>query len=293
MTGGIHLKSARTRTSLVTMSVTEMFSLWWKERWVRGLVLSLSPIGLVDVMFTFLLFQAHGPEFEYNPIVRLALTSDWWFAWVAIDIISFVFFAMIAGSYYVHTRRSIFGNKVGWLSFLIALRVGAVVYNILSFYLDPYPIFWTTIGAIVTYFVVVRLLTRETNISVAGFKRYWRAKYDRVHDRLITRGLKREKEEVEASVAEVEPISTSRIVMLKRAGYLSMVIMVFVSTPFVLTTVGYVTGGLAWNELVGGNVFWNSVASQSFLAGFAAVIILISIMMYFMMKAFTTQEGAW
>jgi hypothetical protein len=287
------LKSARTRASLVTMSMTEMFSLWWKERWVRGLVLALSPIGFVDALFTILLFQAHGPEFEYNPIVRLALTSDWWFAWIVVDIISFVFFAMIAGSYYVHTRSSIFGNQVGWLSFLIALRVGVVVFNILSFYLDPYPIFWTAIGAIVTYFSVVRLLTRETDISIAGFKRYWRAKYDRVHDRLIMRGLKREEEEVEEPIAEVEPITTSKIVMLKRAGYLSMVIVVFVSTPFVLTAVGYVTGGLAWNELFGGNFYWNTVASQSFLAGFAAVIILISLMMYFMLKAFSTTEGAW
>lgn len=271
-----------------------MFSLWWKERWVRGLVFALSPIGLVDALFTFILFQAHGPEFEYNPIVKLALTSDWWFAWIIIDIVSFVFFAMIAGSYYVHTRKSIFGNQVGWLSFLVALRVGAVAYNILSFYLDPYPIFWAAIATILTYFGVVRLLSRTSDISVVGFKRYWRAKYDRFHDRLITRGVKREEEEeIEESVVEDELIPTSRTVMMKRAGYLSMVIVVFVSTPFVLTSVGFITGGLGWTEEYGSTVYWNAVAGQSFIAGFATVIILISLMMYFMMKAFTTKEGAW
>lgn len=275
----------------MTMSVTEIFSLWWKERWVRGLVLALSPIGLVDAIFTFLLFQAHGPEFEYNPVVRLALTSDWWFAWVVIDIISFVFLAMIAGSYYVHTRKSIFGNQTHWLSFLIALRVGVALFNVLTFYMDPYSFFWGSLGAILSYFAVGRLLSRERDISMTGFKRYWRAKYDRGHDRFITRGLKME--EAEESTSEIESEPTSRTVMLKRAGYLSMVIVVFVSTPFVLTVVGSVTGALSWNAVFGDTFHWNTVAGQSFLAGFVAVLILISMMMYFMLKAFSTTEGAW
>ena len=268
-----------------------MFSLWWEERWVRGLVLALSPIGLVDALFTFLLFQVHGPEYEYNPIVRLALTSDWWFAWVVIDIISFVFLAMIAGSYYVHTRKSIFGNQTHWFSFLIALRVGVALFNVLTFYMDPYSFFWGFLGAILSYFVVGRLLSRERDISITGFKRYWRAKYDRVHDRFITRGLK--VEEVEESTSEIESEPTSRAVWLKRGGYLSMVIVVFVSTPFVLTIIGYATGGFAWTEEFGEVFYWNTAAGQTFLAGFVTVIILISVMMYFMLRAFNTTEGAW
>ncbi len=268
-----------------------MFSLWWKEKWVRGLVLALSPIGFVDALFTFLLFQAHGPEYEYNPIVRLALTSDLWFVWVVIDIISFVFLAMIVGSYYIHTRKSIFENRTGWFSVLIALRVGAVIYNIVLFYLYAYPFFWGALGGILTFVGVGRLLSREKDVSIAGFKRYWRSKYDRIHDRFIMRGLS--KEDDEKSEPEPKPIPTPKTVMLKRAGYLSLVIAVFVSTPFVLTSVGFVTGGLGWTEEFGGNFFWNTVASQSFLAGFATVLILISLMMYFMMKAFTTTEGAW
>ena len=106
------------------------------------------------------------------------------------------------------------------------------------------------------------------------------------------RGLEKEEEE-EETTSEAEPIPTSTTVMLKRAGYLSMVIVVFVSTPFVLTAVGQVTGGLNWTEVFGEGFRWNTVAGQSFLAGFAAVIILIAVMMYFMLKAFTTTEGAW
>ena len=285
------MKSAGNRTSLMTMSVTEMFSLWWRERWVRGLVLALSPIGLVDALFTFLLFQVHGPEFEYNPIVRLALTNELWFAWAVVNIISFVLLAMIAGSYYVHTRKSIFGNQTSWLSLLISLRVGATMYNVFVFYIDPYPFFWSALVAMLTYVLVSQLLSRERDISIAGFTRYWRAKYDRVHDRLITRGLKVEDEE--ESTVEMEPIRTSRTVMLKRAGYLAIVILVFVSTPFILEAVGYLTGGLSWQQTFGGGFFWNTAAGQSFLVGFAVVVILITLMMYFILKAFSTTEGAW
>ena len=100
-------------------------------------------------------------------------------------------------------------------------------------------------------------------------------------------------EEVEESTSEPEIEPTSRSVLLKRAGYLAMVIVVFVSTPFVLTAVGFLTGGLFWNETFGGSFFWNTTAGQSFLTGFVVVIILMALMMYFMMKAFSTSEGAW
>ena len=48
---------------------------------------------------------------------------------------------------------------------------------------ERYPIFYAAVAAILTYMGVGRLLAREKDISTAGFKRFWRAKYDRVHDR--------------------------------------------------------------------------------------------------------------
>jgi len=267
-----------------------MLSLWWKEKWVRGLVLALSPIGLVDALFTVLLFQAHGPDFEYNPIVRIALTSDWWFVWIIMDIFSFVIFAMIAGSYYIHTRSSIFGNNTGWLSGLIALRVGIAIYNIFLYYNDLYPIFWGSLVGFVAYLFVNRLLSRDKDISVSSFKRYWRAKYDRLQDRIIMRGIDRKKAE---DVTETETFPVTTGVWLRRAGFMSMAILVFVSTPFVLVTVGALTGGLGWTQQYGNSFYWNEVSASAFIAGFFAVIVLISIMMYFIIRSFTAQDGAW
>ncbi|MFW9848770.1 MAG: hypothetical protein ACFFF4_06500 [Candidatus Thorarchaeota archaeon] len=273
------------------MTTTQMLSLWWQEKWVRGLVLALSPIGVVDAIFTLLLFQVHGPDFEYNPIVRLALTSDWWFVWIIIDVFSFVIFAMLAGSYYIHTRSSIFGNNTGWLAGLIALRVGIAVYNVFLYFNDIYPIFWGAMVGFFSFIGVNRLLNREKDISVQSVKRYWRAKYDRLHDRFITRGL--EKREDKEEVQEMENIPVSIGVWLKRAGFISMAIIVFVSIPFILVAVGSLTGALGWTAQYGNSFFWNEVSATAFLTGFFTVIILISIMMYFIIKSFTTRGGAW
>jgi hypothetical protein len=270
------------------MTTTQMLSLWWQEKWVRGLVIALSPIGLVDAIFTILLFQAHGAEFEDNPIVRLALTSDWWFAWIMVDIFSFVIFAMIAGSYYIHTRSSIFGNNTSWLAGLIALRVGIAVYNVFLYFNDIYPIFWGTLVGFLSFIAVHRLLNREKPITMRSAKHYWRAKYDRLHDRMITRGIEKKEETI-----PLEPVPTPIGVWLRRAGFISIAIMVFVSIPFVLITVGELTGGLYWNEQYGGSFYWNDLSANAFLWGFLTVIVLISVMMYFIMKSFTAREGAW
>ena len=285
------LTAATKNPNIDNMTTAQMLSLWWQEKWVRGLVLALSPIGLVDALFTIMLFQAHGSEFEYNPIVRLALTSDWWFVWIIVDIFSFVIFAMLAGSYYIHTRSSIFGNNTAWLAGLIALRVGIAVYNVFLYFNDLYPIFWGALVGFLSFIGVNRLLNREKDISVASVKRYWQVKYDRLHDRMITRGLK--SKEPEEEIIPIEPEPTTARVWIKRAGFMSMAIVVFVSIPFVLVTVGALTGGLTWTENYGDNFYWNAVSANAFLVGFLAAIVLISIMMYFIMKGFTARDGAW
>ncbi|MFW9907969.1 MAG: hypothetical protein ACFFEF_05285 [Candidatus Thorarchaeota archaeon] len=288
------MTTTQREASFSTMTVRQMMSLWWREKWVRGLVIALSPIGLVDAVFTILLFQVHGPEYEYNPLVRLALSSEWWFAWVLIDVFSFVIFAMIAGSYYLHTRSSIFGNHTGWFAALIAFRVGAVVYNILLYYLDLFPIFWGAISAILTYYYVSKLLSRNRDMSIRGFKRYWRAKYDRLHDKLLTRGVQRKDNELEIkAVQPIGPEYDNRRIWMLRAGYLSMAIIVFASIPFMLTTIGILTGGIYWNELFGGSFYWNELSAQTFIVGFFTIIIFTAIIMFLILKAFTTTEGAW
>ncbi len=262
---------------------------------MRGLVLAISPIGFVDALFTVMLFQTHGPEFEYNPLVRLALVSEWWFIWIVLDIVSFVIFAMIAGSYYIHTRSSIFGNHIGWLAGLVGIRVGIVFYNVLLFYGNPYPVFWGGIMTIVSFLAVVKLLSRETDISWRNIKWFFLSKYHRYHDRKLTKGLsaKEEKEQVVSPVVTSELEIDNQGKWLQKAGYLSIAIIVFVSTPFILITVGVLTGGMYWSELYGNDFRWNELSASTFLLGFITVIILISIMMYSVLKAFSTKGGAW
>jgi hypothetical protein len=277
-----------------------MFSLWWQEKWVRGLVLAISPIGLIDAVYTVLLFQAHGAEFEYNPIVRFALTTYWGVIWIVADIVSFVLFAMIAGSYYLHTRQSIFENHTGWLSGLVGLRVGAALYNVTLFYSNPEPIFWGGLAALATYFFSEKLLTRDRDISIKGFKNYWRNKYDRVHDHLITRGIDSENnkdvellndERIEEASMETESM---KLVWLKRAGYIALAIATFVSVPFILVEFAKATGGLYWSDLFSGTTPWgNPLTGGTFLGAFAIILILMSVAIYFLLRAFDSPEGAW
>jgi hypothetical protein len=280
------------RKDFSTMSAREMFSLWWHERWIRYLVISLSPIGFIDASYTLMLYLAHGADYEYNPIVRAALTSGLWPLWFMVDVLSFSLFAMIAGSYYLHTRSKIFGVRTGWLAALVALRVGAAVYNILLYY---NAIFLNTVsipalgglivGAIV-YVIVGGLLSRSDDVSVEGFKAYIRAKYDRIQDRLLMRGLKTKEEQVKPVV---EP--TSRAWYLKRAGYLAMAVIVFVSVPFILQLISDITGLSHWAEIYGDLWFFNELSARGFMVGFIGVIVMLCLMMYFILKAFSADES--
>jgi hypothetical protein len=278
------------KTSLSTMSPRQMLSLWWQEKWVRGLVLAISPIGLIDTIYTLLLFQAHGPEFEYNPFVRLALTSEWLVAWVLIDVISFAIFSMIAGSYYLHTRVSVFENHTRWLSGLVGLRVGAAFYNIFLYYEISEAVLIGGLFSVITYIIVEKLLSRDRDLSIKGFKRYWRAKYDRIHDYLLMRQIKKQTQQENITMAENE-IGDSvdyRRVWLKRAFFLSIAIVVFVSTPFILVALAEFTGG-AYMDVF----YWTRLAGRTFIFGFFMIILLIGAMLYFVLRAFYTTEGAW
>jgi hypothetical protein len=284
------MAESKLKTSLSTMSPRQMLSLWWKEKWVRGIVLAISPIGFIDALYTLLLFQAHGPEFEYNPFVRLALTSDWLFLWILIDIISFVIFSMIAGSYYLHTRISVFENHTRWFSGLIGVRVGAALYNIFLYYEIPDPILIGGLSVIITYIIVEKLLSRDRDLSIKGFKRYLRAKYDRIHDYLLTRKIKKQIQQEEIIVTE-EKISGSvdtKRVWLKRAFFISIAILVFVSTPFILAVVAELTGHVSESFF-----YWSRIAGQTFIIGFFVIIFLIGAALYFVLRAFHTTEGAW
>lgn len=286
------------RKDFSTMSAREMFSLWWHERWIRYLVISLSPIGFIDAFYTLMLFVAHGAEYEYNPIVRYALSSGLWPIWFIVDVLSFSLFAMIAGSYYLHTRSKIFGVRTGWLAFLVGFRVGAAAYNMLLFYNTFLfnAIFIPALGGFLVgasaYIIVGGLLSRSDDVTIEGFKAYMRAKYDRVHDRLLMRGLKPQKEEIELKEEHVvvDEFKTERIVYLKRAGYLALVAVVFVSVPYILQFISDITGLSQWTEIYGPFWFFNEASARGFIVGFIGVLLMLAVMIYFILKAFSAGE---
>ena len=277
------------------MSSKQMFSLWWKEKWVRYLVLSICPIGFVDGLFTILLYNTHGLEYEYNPIVRYALEHGFWLIWLLIDIVSFMLFGMIIGSYYLHTRSSIFGNHTGILAGLVAFRLGIAVYNVLLFFDTYSPAIVGTITGIMTFIAVDRLFNRKRDISWRGFRGFWRSKYDRMHDYLLTRGLDKKDKEIDVKMTEMQKqkAADSKSIWLKRALYLSVPLLVFLATPFILTVIGNMTGVSAFSDIFGPLVFWNQLSGVGFISGFIVILILMSIMIFFILKAFNVEEGGW
>lgn len=290
------MQSMARRKSFATMTSRQMFSLWWNERWIRIPVILLSPIGLIDAVYTYLLFHTFGMDYEYNPLVRMALTSDLWFIWFLADVVSFSIFAMIAGSYYLHTRSSIFDSRVGWLSGIVAFRVGAAVYNVLLFNNLAPALLGGLVTTVLTFLAANKLLNRTTDVSWAGFKGYWRAKYDRLHDRFLLRGLPGESK-IEADTLmtdeEVKPQTGISRVWIKRMGYLALALMVFFLTPFVLGVVAEITGVGSFSDIYGRFMFWNELSGTGFLVGFGVIIIMMCVIMFLMLKAFNVEGGAW
>ena len=277
------------------MTTREMLSIWWEEKWVRYLVFSLTPIGLIDAIYTVLLWNSYGAAFEFNPFVRYALSTDWWFLWFVIDIVSFSLFAMIAGSYYLHTRSRIFGNRTGWLAALLGFRIGAAAYNILLFYGFQAAFTAAAIAGIGSALLLRGLLGKTEDISKQRISGYWTGKYDSLRDRLLKRGTKviepTAPTHVATPVEAMQRDSTS--LWLKRAAYLSIAALVFVTTPFFLVMVSDLTGAHTFSEIFGNIVFFNELSSTAFLAGFSSVVLLVIAMMYFILKAFSAKEGSW
>lgn len=287
---------------LSTMTPHQMFTLWWKEPWVRNLVLILSPLGIVDATFTVLLFNRLGNGFEVNPLVRFALQSEWWFIWFFIDAFSFFIFIMMAGSYYLHTRNSLVNNRIGVVSGLVAIRMGLAAHNVVRF-LGSFPaVFCGLIAGLVSFIIVDSLLDRTSDVSRHGLKQWWRHGRDRRHDEKLMKKVSREKrgdkmqldEKTERKIAtsEEEPRSGQSI-WRKRALYLLGAIAVFLFMPYFLAILADVTGVTAFTDIYGPLVFWNQLSAPAFLLGFVSICIFTAVIMYLILKSFEVQEGAW
>jgi len=286
---------ATQRKTLSTMSVADMLSLWYRERWVRYLVISIAPIGLIDATYTIMLWNSFGGEYEFNPLVKLALSSEWWFVWFVVDIVSFLIFAMIAGSYYLHTRSRIFGSQTWWLAALIAFRVGAATYNIMLFYSLFFPFGVALLSFILSLLVFGRLLSRTEDMSQRGARDYLRWKYYRLKDHMATRGVKPSGGAVERTEETPPPPAPKDgfSLWLKRAGLISAAILFFVSLPFFIAALVDFANFGAFNEIFDGLIIWNQQSGSMFVASFLSIIFFTGFMIYFILRAFGAGEEAW
>lgn len=284
-----------------------MFTLWWEERWVRNLVFLLTPVGIIDATFTVLLFNELGHGFEFNPIVQIALQSEWWFVWFFIDAVSFFLFVMMAGSYYLHTRRSLVNNRTGLVSGLVAIRVGLAAHNVIRFQGAFSAVFGGFMFGAITFIIMDSLLDRTSDVTWHGFKQWWKHKTDRFHDYRLTKKVRKSKrgdvtqvdEESEKEIRADLPktaesdVSSSGGLWRKRAAYLMGAVALFLFMPYFLVFLGDLTGVSAFTDIYGSLVFWNELSAPAFLIGFVTICIFTASIMYLILRSFEVQDGAW
>ncbi|MHA1770346.1 MAG: DUF5658 family protein [Candidatus Thorarchaeota archaeon] len=297
----VHQKPERS-----TVRTKELFTLWWSDRGIRGLVFILSPIGVIDALSTMILFQTHGHEYEFNPLVRLMLSINLWPIWCIIDAISFPLFLMIVGTYYVHTKKGISLNVIRIASILVSIRIFGVSYNTLILLSRPDTVMWASLLSLSTYLMLKRLLSRESNISLGAIRRYIQSKRTSLLIFLATRKITTPIRIMEmttmksdSSVVIQEPSTehpqkrSRRKVWMKRLAWIAGAILMFVLAPFILIGIGILTGGISWNSIYGNFFYWNQLSGITFVIGFFVTLVIFGAVMLFLMNAFDETEGAW
>ncbi len=301
------MQTAEKTSRFSTMTPHQMFTLWWNEPWVRNLVLLLSPVGIIDAAFTVLLFGQIGAGFEYNPIVRAALQSEWWIVWFFIDAISFFLFIMMAGSYYLYTRRSLVDNRIGIVSGLVAMRVGLAAHNVIRFHGIFPAVFGGLMMGLITFIIVDSLLDRTSDVSWQGFKQWWKHKSDRRHDKMLMKKAMKQKRgddtqldekierEIDSEITKAKKPETPSVqrIWRKRASYILGAIALFIFMPYFLVFLADLTGVTGFSDIYGPLVFWNELSGTGFLLGFLAICVFTASIMYLILRSFEVQEGAW
>jgi len=296
--------------NLSTITLNELFTGWWTERWVRGFVLMLIPIGIIDTVFTLAMTSLYGFEVEFNPITRELLAAGLWFPWAIINVLGFTFFCMMAGSYYLYTRSRPGGPDTLALSFVIALRVAMVGYNVTFYYIPwaggmVYPPFWSAaISFLVTIYWMNKLLNRRYDISWAQTKHTLRSRYDNYRDaKLITStGIRKRvttssrnwNQESKIDIKNEIP-KTMRVwwkgTWLKRVLYISGAFVSILMIGLSIQVINDITGLSSYSE--GVNYFvLNEVTGPPFMASFLAIIFFMGISLGLIFKAFSESEFA-
>jgi hypothetical protein len=295
---------------LSSITAREMLTLWWKERWVRVIVLTLLPIGVIDTVYTIAMASLYGVEIEFNPITRELLNLGLWLPWAALNVLGFTFFCMMAGSYYLHTRWRPGGPDTFWFSFIIALRIGMAAYNVTFYYMPfvitVYPPFWAGfIAFTISLYVMNKLLMRKHDISWSQAKYYVKSRYESYKDsRLISHatqvpGQPLENPQVKTDAVEREiaqdlsggEVKWYKSPWPKRAFFILMAGFSYILMGVAIEVISHVSGLSEWSTSHGPFFILNDFTGPPIMASFLAIIFFMSLSLYFILKAFsTTQE---
>ncbi|UCH04186.1 MAG: hypothetical protein JSW05_11500 [Candidatus Thorarchaeota archaeon] len=287
---------------LNSITPRQLSTLWWTERWVRYLVFLLFPVGIIDAVYTITITWQLGPEVEFNPIARYLIAADLWLPWALLDIIGFALFSMLAGSYYLHSRKTYGGPDTTWITAIISLRVAMTTYNVtyyhIPFFIAVYPPFWTsTFMFALTYFGIGRLLNRTSDISRQSIRQYFRTRIDNIKDRRLISAATRHSSATQTTgsgealvtqkrkVATLDDLSLPKTPWSRRIAYLTMAALTIVSMVMVLEVVGVATGLFTFREQYH-IVFINTLVGRGLVASLVVVLFFMAISMYMIFKAF-------
>lgn len=96
-------------------------------------------------------------------------------------------------------------------------------------------------------------------------------------------------------MTDVEKAEEKKIIRkwLKRTYYVILLLIVFVSVPFILNAIILWATGGDWTEAFSQTWFADREAAQIFLLGFVVIIGLFTIIIYFILSIFGSEEGGW
>ncbi|MFW9957127.1 MAG: hypothetical protein ACFFCT_03560 [Candidatus Odinarchaeota archaeon] len=288
-----------------TISPRKMASLWWEVRWVRGLVLMLIPVGIVDTVYTVAMTSQFGPDVEFNPVTRWFIASGLWPLWAIMNIMGFTFFCMLAGSYYLHTRNHPSGPDTFWLTLIISLRIAMVAYNVTFYYipvvLTVQPPLWVGLFAFCgSLYLINNLFRRQQDLTWRSATGFVSSRLDDRYDaRLIrsaTAGVAQSngiEEQTQNQVARLEVLSLQekktmkRRIWLIRGAYFSGFLLSYVGMAITLNIIAVLSDFTRWQyDIPAFNPFTGTI----FMGSFVAILFFIGLSMLFLFRAFTTMD---
>jgi hypothetical protein len=82
-------------------------------------------------------------------------------------------------------------------------------------------------------------------------------------------------------------------IWLRRTLYVILILIVFVSVPFIVDALARWAVGGDWTNAFYNSWFAQRGSAQIFLLGFAVILGLFVIIIYFILGIFSGEEGAW